>query len=351
MSCLGDDIGPIMVARSVVRNADDGPLISIVIPTYNRVHRLQSCLQSVLAARLDGAEIIVVDDGSTDDTAEMIKAVGASVRYVRRQNGGPSAARNTGIRAARGRYIAFMDSDDRFVPGVRERLAALLDLRPHVAAAFTDAIVKSPDGTSSRAFLRDDRLEAFWQIPCEQTPEGLRVFDRAAFFRQMVLDRCYMVPSITLVRRSALDRVGLFDERLVGYEEWDLFTRLAAEYTFAYIDEPGAIVEKHDSNLSRDVEKMIVQGLVILQKFLDGAVPLSDDLRRATSEKLGRMTFDAAYHAFVREDHPTARQRLTTYMKRWGITRSAALCWGATWLPPRQVRRLRVLKARLASTR
>jgi hypothetical protein len=55
MSCLGDDIGPIMVARSVVRNADDGPLISIVIPTYNRVHRLQSCLQSVLAARLDGA--------------------------------------------------------------------------------------------------------------------------------------------------------------------------------------------------------------------------------------------------------------------------------------------------------
>jgi glycosyltransferase involved in cell wall biosynthesis len=322
------------------------PQVSIIIPTYNRAARLRACLESVLQGNGDG-EVIVVDDGSKDETRTVVQSFGPSVRYFYQQNRGPSAARNTGAREARGRFIAFFDSDDRLIPAARQRVLDFLDHHPEVAVAFTDALVEDASGSSSRAFRRA-QLETFWALPHESTPEGLRVFDRAAFLRAMILDRCYLVPSISVIRRSALDVSGLFDERLIGYEEWDLFVRLAAAFPFAYLDEPAAVIEKHESNLSGDLEKMVVSGVRVLDKLLDGAVPMPDDLRRATVDKLNVMSFDAAYHAFVRGDAATARERFAAYMKRWGTTLPALAYWSGTWLPSRQVQRLREWKARLA---
>jgi hypothetical protein len=157
----------------------------------------------------------------------------------------------------------------------------------------------------------------------------------------MILDRCYLVPSISVIRRSALETSGLFDERLIGYEEWDLFVRLAAAFPFAYLDEPAAVIEKHESNLSGDLEKMVVSGVRVLDKLLDGAVVLPDDLRRETAAKMNGMSFDAAYHAFVRGDAATARERFAAHMKRWGTTAPALKYWSLTWLPSRLVQPLR----------
>jgi GT2 family glycosyltransferase len=327
---------------------DSSLQLSVIIPTYNRAHRLRTCLASVCSdVQSASQEVIVVDDGSKDSTAEVVQAFGNAVRYVYQQNRGPSAARNTGLREARGRYIAFFDSDDRMILPPRMRVLEFLDQHPEVGVAFTDAMVEDAAGNSSRAFRRA-QLETFWALPHESTPEGLRIFDRAAFMRAMILDRCYLVPSISVIRRTALDASGLFDERLIGYEEWDLFVRLAAAFPFAYLDEPAAVIEKHESNLSGDLEKMVVSGVRVLDKLLDGAVPMPDDLRRATIDKLNVMSFDAAYHAFVRGDAATARERFAAYMKRWGTTLPALAYWAGTWLPSRQVQRLREWKARLA---
>src|SRR5262249_47863355 len=158
--------------------------------------------------------------------------------------------------------------------------------------------------------------------------------------RAMILDRCYLVPSISVIRRSALEQVGPFDERLIGYEEWDVFVRLAAAFPFAYLDEPAAVIEKHESNLSGDLEKMVVSGVRVVDKLLGGAVPMDDDLRRKTVAKLNAMTFDAAKHAFVRGDAVTARERFGAYMKRWGTTLPALAYWSGTWLPAGSVQRL-----------
>jgi glycosyltransferase involved in cell wall biosynthesis len=324
------------------------PQVSIIIPTYNRAARLRTCLQAVLA---DGgaahAEVIVVDDGSKDDTKAVVEGFGPAVRYIYQQNAGPSAARNTGARQARGRYIAFFDSDDRLMPVARQRVLDFLDQHPEVGVAFTDALVETADGHSSRAFRRDG-LATFWALPHEMTPDGVRIFARDPFMRAMILDKCYLVPSVSVIRRSALEQAGPFDERLIGYEEWDLFVRLAAAFPFAYMDEPTAVVEKHESNLSGDLEKMVVSGVRVLDKLLGGAVPMPDDLRQATIAKLNAMTFDAAKHAFARGDAATARERFGAYMKRWGTTLPALAYWSGTWIPMRQVQRLRDWKARLA---
>jgi glycosyltransferase involved in cell wall biosynthesis len=323
------------------------PQVSIIIPTYNRAARLRACLTSVLEGGAPSAEIIVVDDGSKDDTKAVVATFGRAVRYIYQENAGPSAARNTGAREAQGRYIAFFDSDDRLLPVPRQRVLDFLDRHPEVGVAFTDAIVEEAGGQSSRAFRRSG-LETFWSLPHAITPDGFRVFEREPFMRAMILDRCYLVPSISVIRRSALQQAGPFDEALIGYEEWDVFVRLAAVFPFAYLDEPAAVIEKHESNLSADLEKMVVSGVRVVDKLLGGAVPMDDDLRQATTQKLNAMSFDAARHAFVRGDAAAARERFAAYMKRWGTTLPALAYWSGTWLPSRQVQRLRDWKARLA---
>src|SRR5215471_20650978 len=104
--------------------------VSVIVPTYNRAARLRTCLQSVIDGGESCAEVIVVDDGSEDDTREVVKGFGPAVRYVYQSNRGPSAARNAGVRLARGRYIAFLDSDDRLLPAPYSRVAAFLDSHP-----------------------------------------------------------------------------------------------------------------------------------------------------------------------------------------------------------------------------
>jgi glycosyltransferase involved in cell wall biosynthesis len=327
------------------------PQVSIIIPTYNRAARLRACLTSVLVGGASAgmqAEVIVVDDGSQDDTRAVVVAFGPAVRYIYQQNAGPSAARNTGAREARGRYIAFFDSDDRLMPVPRQRMVDVLDRHPEVGVIFSDAIVEDTStGQSSRAFRRDG-LDTFWALPHTMTDDGVRIFDRDPFMRAMILDRCYLVPSISVIRRRALEQCGPFDEALIGYEEWDVFVRLAAAFPFAYLDEPAAVIEKHESNLSADLEKMVVSGVRVVDKLLNGAVPMTDDLRQATREKLNAMSFDAARHAFVRGDAAAARERFAAYMKRWGTTLPALAYWSGTWLPSRQVQWLRDVKARLA---
>src|SRR5689334_10387847 len=141
--------------------------VSIIIPTYNRAARLKACLASVCNGAQPDQEVIVVDDGSTDDTRTAVAAFGPAIRYIYQQNAGPSAARNTGAREARGRYIAFFDSDDRLMPVPRQRLVDFLDGHPEVGVAFSDAIVEESE-RSSRAFRRDG-LDTFWALPHEMT--------------------------------------------------------------------------------------------------------------------------------------------------------------------------------------
>lgn len=212
--------------------------VSVVIPTYNRVTLVQEAIESVLRQRMDGVEVIVVDDGSTDGTHDVLgERYGERVRYFYQVNRGRSAARNYGIRASRGRYLLFLDSDDRLLPEGIEREAAYLDAHPEVDVVYTDG------------YFCDETGRNVGRIASARPPHSTEDILEALVISN-VITACHSV----MVRREALESVGppYFDEALRGTEDEDLWIRLAAQgSTFAYLDVPTCQYRIHGSNASR----------------------------------------------------------------------------------------------------
>lgn len=179
------------------------PLISVVIPAYNAAHLIEDALQSVFAQTYQPREIIVVDDGSCDDTVAVVRRHVEFVKLVRQRNAGAASARNTGIEHATGDWIAFLDADDTWVPTKLERQAAFIASHPEVILVYS-------------GFLMDDGKGLIREIP----PFPPAKLWPALRYRSPIL------PSSVVVQKSALLRVGGFDAMLPQAEDWDLTFRL-----------------------------------------------------------------------------------------------------------------------------
>jgi len=193
--------------------------VSVIIPTYNRAYCIKDAIDSVLAQSYCGCELIVVDDGSTDNTSEIIASYGSKVKYIRQENAGVSSARNRGIREARGEWIAFLDSDDIWLP---EKLAIQVEgiaKHPEAVAHMVDALIEMPDGSSISTFMMRRLKDEFEKQPYRLRP----LLD--------VLKTQYWT-STWLVRRSVVSSAGYFDERFRIYEDLDCLTRVALEGPF-----------------------------------------------------------------------------------------------------------------------
>ncbi|HEX8844379.1 MAG TPA: glycosyltransferase [Pyrinomonadaceae bacterium] len=199
------------------------PRISVVIPTYNYGHYLPAAVESVRAQGWPDLEIIVVDDGSTDDTPRVMKELaGDDLRYIRQENAGPAAARNRGIRESSGEWIAFLDADDLWMP---EKLAVQMDeLQKHPDASFsyTDTRVRFPDGTE-----RD--------VKCEPAGNNLLL--------KLLTGNQFSTPTV-VVRRQCFLKVGQFEAELRTGEDWDMWLRLAAHFEGVYVARPLALVRR-----------------------------------------------------------------------------------------------------------
>lgn len=191
-------------------NAIEEGLVSVVIPTFNRAHLIESAIASVREQSYSKIEIVVVDDGSTDDTLARLERMRASdLRvFVAPCNGGPARARNIGLRECSGEFVAFLDSDDRWAPWKTEaQVGCFRSGRPELGAVYSGRRVRLDDGSELeiRASLRG------------------RIFDS--------LVRRNPIPLPTLmVKRAVLDHVGLFDPELPACEDWDLMIRIARHY-------------------------------------------------------------------------------------------------------------------------
>ncbi len=214
---------------------DDSPLVSAIVATYNRADLVAQTLDSILAQSYPNLEVIVVDDGSTDGTGEMIRErYGDRVRYFRQDNAGPSAARNRGIEHARGEYVAFLDDDDLWLPTKIEQQVAVLERAPDSAVCYTRCGVLTSDG--------------------RQTEEIYAVSDegRSGNVFELVLRRAVMLLQTVMVRREALDEVGLFDQALDISEDTDLFLRLTLRYPAVYLRETLALLREHEGRKTRE---------------------------------------------------------------------------------------------------
>lgn len=237
-------------------------LVSAIIPTYNRAGFLGAAIDSVLAQTWQNIEIIVVDDGSADDTRGVIAAYGNRVRYVCQENAGPSAARNRGIAESSGAIVAFLDSDDTWLPvKIEEQVRVLERAGESVPCCIANTRLRYANGRLNDSFklsiLAPSIDEGVWLNPLE-----------------VLLTRFLLFNQSVAVRRSALVRVGAFNPSLRFMEDYDLALKLACLGPWAFIARPLTVWnEGSEGSLSTEARRT-------LAKVHDAVCRILTDLRK-----------------------------------------------------------------------
>lgn len=237
------------------------PVVSVIIPTFNRENFLKEAIDSVLAQDFSGIELIVVNDGSGDDTDKLLAGYGSALRSIMQDNKGVSAARNAGIRMAAGEYIAFLDSDDVWLPKKIEKQMDFFASHPCVSICQTDEIW----------IRRGERVN----------PKKVHKKESGWIFNRCV-ELCIVSPSAVMLKKGVFDDIGLFDESLPACEDYDLWLRASLKYEIHTLAEK-LIVKRggHDDQLSRQwgLDRYRV---IALRKIL--ASPLLTDAQRSLVE-------------------------------------------------------------------
>ncbi len=232
------------------------PLVSVIIPTYNRAGFLEEALASVIAQTYRPLEIIVVDDGSTDETPWRISRF--PVRYVRGPRRGVSAARNRGIRLSRGEFVAFLDSDDLWLP---EKVARQVEF----FLRHPEAVAVQPEEVWMRRGQRVNPRK-------RHAKEGGYIFHRC-------VELCVVSPSGVMLRRRVLEELGMFDESFPACEDYELWLRISSRYPIYLLPEPLLIKRGgHEDQLSRqpglDWFRLLALRKIIYDPFLTPAMRL-----------------------------------------------------------------------------
>lgn len=282
--------------------------ISVVIPSYNHAHFLKTAIESALTQTYRDIEIIVVDDGSTDNTAYVVEEFLGKIHYIWQENQGLSAARNTAIRNSQGEYIAFLDADDLWMPTFLEEQIANIRRNSKVGLTYSWWSYVDKNG--------------------KILPERGNYNKRGDLLMQLALMN-YWPPVSVMVRKQCIIEAGCFDDKLTALEDWDLWLRIAANgWEIDYIPRVLVKYRRHDNNMTLDVERMERNQLAVLNKLeaspiatrIAHLIPHAQanvHLNSALSYHLQGKT-DASYESFVKAIQiwpPILLQKETWY--RW----------------------------------
>ena len=264
--------------------------ISVVIPVYNRRDVVADAVRSALAQTLPPLEVLVVDDGSTDGSADVAAGFGEPIRVLRTPNRGPSAARNTGIRESKGEAVAFLDSDDVWRPYCLQRLAEAM-LAENADMAFGDAEIEVCGKTASGSLLRQRKVSDVLSPGPSRVPDCFG----------MLLVENFICSSAVVARRQALISAGLFDESLRSVEDRDLWLRMARDGVVVCVPEVLATVRRDGGGLSEDQALASASRIAVLNRYV-GDRGLPAPLKRRAFAALCEHHSDLAYHLLRRGD-------------------------------------------------
>jgi glycosyltransferase involved in cell wall biosynthesis len=261
------------------------PLVSVIMPAYNAARLIAESIQSVIDQDYTHLEVIVVDDGSSDGTPEVAEQFGERVRVLRQKNAGPAAARNRGIAAAKGDFIAFLDADDVWLPGKIAMQVKYLQDHPDVGVVF---------GGFSRWYAEADGSFATPPTPINLNTSLKLVSEHTGWiYKDILLDSVICIIT-AMVRRSVIDTVGAFDESLVTGEDYDLWLRVSHQFRAAEIDRTLAYYRINSSSTT-NVPRKDNNEYKVLLKTLANFGPTGQDGIEAPAGALRERFFQLCF--------------------------------------------------------
>lgn len=255
--------------------------VSVIIPLYNLKQYIGKAIESVLTQTYPNIEIIVVDDGSTDEPQTVLNKYEGRIKLIRQEeNKGPSNARNTGIRNSKSEYIVFLDADDYICPNKIEIEVKVLEKYPEIGWVYETSLIFDENKSIIKK-LPDAVLQS-----TEQPPQG-------KIFHKLLTGRGNLMPvNAVMIRRKVID-VGLFDESLRGYEDWDFWLRISAKYEVKYIDKSLAFVRFRPDSSQRNFTMFYSDRIRVINKicrlYPDLTHPYRCEINKALAQTHNRL--------------------------------------------------------------
>lgn len=265
-------------------------LVSVIIPTYNGAKYIRQTVDAVLRQTYTNVEVLVVDDGSTDNTRELMHGWPPSVQYFIKENGGPASARNFGIKKARGRYLAFCDGDDVWEPRKLEQQIACFERDGDLGLVYSEVTMID----------ENDQPQPY---PPRQRPAG-------KIFLQLFGKNSIPTSSV-VIKRECLQRVGGFDEdpELISVEDYDLWLRVAGEYRIGFVDAPLVKYRRHIRGISKNLARSYLGEAKVIQKTLASFAGRFPSLPGLMPARLGRLFFEYGIDLFYLRQIAEARRQ------------------------------------------
>ncbi|OGM11468.1 hypothetical protein A2Z22_00255 [Candidatus Woesebacteria bacterium RBG_16_34_12] len=250
------------------------PLVSVIIPTYNRSSMLKNSIESVLKQTYHNFELIIVDDGSTDNTKEVVKKIkDKRIKYFYKKNQGPASAQNYGIKHSGGKYITILGDDDLYLPNKIDVQVELLEKNSDYGFCYSNIYLKNKD--KLHLYLSNEPFNSHLNL---------------------LLSKNFIAAPTVMIKSNTLKSLKGFNESYEIAEDYDLWLRAAKKYLFDYINKPLVIVNLHDSNLCRDIKKVSYYDGIVRYKHLKhykGRIPKKyiKKYRRELAFQKGKVLF------------------------------------------------------------
>ena len=318
--------------------------ISIIIPTYNSAQYICEAIESVLNQTYKDFEIIVVDDGSTDNTKEVIKPYLNKIKYIYQQNSGPSAARNRGIKEAKGEYIAFLDADDIWLPQKLELQIKFMEKEKEVGLIFSDMILFNEKGIIKNSFLKEKLF--FNKLSIKPLSSTEKVIYDNVF--NALLQENFIPTNTVIVKKECFNKVGFFDETLFSVEDRDMWLRIGLFYDIGFINFPLVLTRFHETNISANQELALKSRLKVMKKFLNYSnLPIKS--KKIIKQTINKIYFDLGYLYFTYEKFPLSRIYFRKFLKENPFIFKPWIYILLSVLPTSDIRKLKNLKEKIKS--
>jgi glycosyltransferase involved in cell wall biosynthesis len=310
--------------------------VSVVIPAYNSAPYIARTLETVLQQSYRPYEIIVVDDGSTDDTPNVLKKYRDRIIYIHQDNAGEPAARNTGIRHARGEFIAFLDADDLWLPDKLEVQMDYFEQHPEVALVYSDMKLFTETG-----------------IIHESVKEWLGMSLPSGYVFPQLFAETLFGSGTVVFRKTCVEQVGFFDESFLVGSDYEMWLRMARRFRFGCVDKPLLMYRHHPTMATRGLGKALQNGIPwegkVISRILDLYPEVEKELgRSAVRKRLARPYFYLGVSRLDNGHHAEARGLFAQSLQQWPWSLRCQLRYAAAFLNPSQLSRLKGLYHRIS---